>query len=134
MASAKLAKTTVNQSHRAIWMPNKVPPAPLNASLTTNTVVKAAPTSTTNITGFFATFTGLSLRNDSPMARRMISGSNKGRARTPRDMSGVDCCSLISGLGGSIRGAVTVDILAPYPRLTLKQLAIQHLEMFHDGT
>ena len=44
-------------------------------------MVSAAPTSTTNITGFFASVTGFSLTNDSLMARRTISGSNSGRAR-----------------------------------------------------
>ena len=75
----------------------------------TKTVVSAAPTSTTNITGFFATFLGLSLTNDSLVARFTISGSNSGRARTPLEMSAVASCSLISGLR-STGGAVTVDI------------------------
>jgi hypothetical protein len=46
-----------------------------------NIVVSAAPTSTTNITGFFISETGLSLMNDARTARLMISGSRSGRAR-----------------------------------------------------
>ena len=42
----------------------------------------AAPTSTTNMTGFFISVTGFSLTNDSSMARaRRSRGSNSGRAR-----------------------------------------------------
>ena len=44
-------------------------------------MVSAAPTSTTNITGFFSSVTGFSLTNDAAVARRTISGSNSGRAR-----------------------------------------------------
>jgi len=52
MASAKLANTTVNQSQIAIWREKPVPGIPVNRSRSSNTVVTAAPTSTTNITGF----------------------------------------------------------------------------------
>ena len=41
----------------------------------------AAPTSTTNITGFFIMVRGFSLRNESAMARLTMGGSNSGRAR-----------------------------------------------------
>src|ERR1019366_9008101 len=41
-------------------MPNRRPPAPMTTSLITYIVVNAAPTSTTNITGFFATILGFS--------------------------------------------------------------------------
>ena len=44
-------------------------------------MVSAAPTSTTNITGFFASVTGFSLTKDARIARPTISGSNNGRAR-----------------------------------------------------
>ncbi len=45
-------------------------------------MVIAAPTSTTNITGFFINVTGFSLMKESLVARRRIAGSNKGRACT----------------------------------------------------
>src|SRR5215468_9222402 len=104
-------------------MPNKSPPAPVTASLITNKVVSAAPTSTTNMTGFFATILGLSLTKDSFVARRRISGSKRGRARTPFEMS----CALsllISGLR-LCGGAVRVDIS--------KHLPVEHLEMLNYG-
>src|SRR6202011_1783209 len=82
MASAKFAKSTVNQSHIAICTPKPSPGAPVKASRTTKTVVKAAPTSTTNMTGFLTSVTGFSLTKDSFSARPAISGSNKGRARS----------------------------------------------------
>ena len=66
------------------------------------------------------------------MARFMISGSNSGRARTPREISDV-ASSLISGFGAT-GGAVTVDIYSSLSFATLKQFAIEHLEMLHDGT
>ena len=43
-------------------------------------VVSAAPTSVTNITGFFTMWTGLSFLKLSPIAGMTISGSNNGRA------------------------------------------------------
>src|SRR5215510_3755801 len=122
MASAKFANSTVNQSQGAIWMPNKSPPAPVTASLITNTVVKAAPTSTTNMTGFLATILGFSLTKDSFVARARISGSNRGRARTPLEMRAAPSV-LISGLC-SFGGATSVAIS--------KHLPVQHLEMFDD--
>src|SRR5262245_11403163 len=105
-------------------MPNRRPPAPVTASLITNTVVSAAPTSTTNITGFLATTLGLSLTKDSFVARRRISGSKSGRARTPLEMSCVPS-ALISGLR-FCGGAVRVDIL--------KHLPAEHVEMLNYGS
>src|SRR5215831_10238577 len=104
-------------------MPKRRPPAPVTASLMTNTVVRAAPTSTTNITGFFATALGLSFMNDSLVARLRISESKSERARTPLEMSpgpsgsgfGCFCCR---------GGTVTVDIS--------KHLSIQHLEILNN--
>ena len=61
MASAKLANSTVNQSQSAIWNENPRPAPPVNRSRMRNTVVSAAPTSTTNITGFFSSVTGIQL-------------------------------------------------------------------------
>jgi redox-sensitive bicupin YhaK (pirin superfamily) len=46
-------------------------------------VVMAAPTSTTNMTGFFIMVRGFSLTNESRMARFTMGGSNSGRAREP---------------------------------------------------
>src|SRR5262245_52778775 len=106
-------------------MPKRRPPAPVIASLMTNTVVKAAPTSTTNITGFFATAIGFSFVNDSLIARLRISGSKGERARTPLEMS---CAP--SGLISDFvclccrGGTVAVDIS--------KHLSIQHLEMLDN--
>src|SRR5450631_1234962 len=81
MASAKFAKSTVNQSQIAIcnWKP--IPGAPVNRSRTRNTVVSAAPISTTNMTGFLASVMGLSLAKEARLARLTISGSKSGRAR-----------------------------------------------------
>ena len=78
-------------------------------SRTTKTVVNAAPTSTTNITGFFISVTGFSLANEATVARRTISGSNNGRARTSffgssEVASAWDACT---GMGGSL---VVVDM------------------------
>src|SRR5690349_2663077 len=104
-------------------MPKRRPPTPVTASLITKTVVNAAPTSTTNITGFLATNRGLSFTNDSRIARLIISGSKRGRARIPLDRSCVPSC-LTSGLCS--RGAVRVGIL--------KHLSVQHLKMLNNRT
>src|SRR5262249_36193811 len=86
---------------------------------------KAAPTSTTNMTGFLATIRGFSLTNDSFVARRMISGSNKGRDRTPLEMSGVPSVSTsLMPTFGSCGGRVAVAILKHPP--------VQHLEMLNN--
>ena len=53
MASAKLANSTVNHSHSVIWKVKPAPAAPAARSRTASMVVISAPTSTTNITGFF---------------------------------------------------------------------------------
>src|SRR5262245_47375038 len=74
IASAKLAKSTVNQSHRVICSakPMGAPCAMLRMS---RIVVRTLPTSTTNITGFPIILIGFSLMNESISARRMIFGS-----------------------------------------------------------
>ena len=46
-----------------------MPAPPVNRSRTRNTVVIAAPASTTNITGFFINVTGFSFANDAAAAR-----------------------------------------------------------------
>src|SRR4051812_12859614 len=103
-------------------MPNRRPPAPVTMSFTTNTVVSAAPTSTTNITGFLAITRGSNLANDCLIALFRMSGSNKGRARAPFEMSSAPSV-VAPGLGGR-GGAVTVAIS--------KHLSTQHLEVLGD--
>ena len=61
MASAKLAKRTVNQSHKVICRPKPNCPACCRASQNQSMVVRSAPTSTTNITGFLTMVRGSSL-------------------------------------------------------------------------
>jgi hypothetical protein len=53
MASAKLANSTVNQSQSEIWKVKPATAGPLARSRTVRIVVMTAPTSTTNMTGFF---------------------------------------------------------------------------------
>src|SRR5215471_1875346 len=103
-------------------MPNSNPPAPTTASLITKIVVNAAPTSTTNITGFFATCLGFSLKNDSFVARLTISGSKRGLVRAPFEISSVP--SVLASILGSRGGAVRVAIS--------KYLSVQHLKMLND--
>ena len=110
MASAKLANSTVNHSQSAIWIPNFRPAAPVNMSRTRNTVVSSAPTSTTNITGFFASVTGFSFTNDAWIARLTISGSNSGRDRASflgRSEVGSSCRGALGVVCGVV---VTVDM------------------------
>ena len=77
MASAKLAKSTVNHNQMEICSTNVASECRVK---TRSKVVTAAPTSVTNITGFFHMWTGLSLRKLSKIAGTTISRSNKGRA------------------------------------------------------
>ena len=73
MASAKLAKSTVNQSQRVIWRLK----AKLCFSRSRSRVVTTLPTSTTNMTGFFIMVRGSSLTRASTSARRIIFASHK---------------------------------------------------------
>jgi hypothetical protein len=114
MASAKFAKSTVNHSHAAIWnsKPKSFPDS--NSVRTIRAAVSTAPTSTTNMTGFFARVIGFSLTNESTIARRTIGGSNKGRARFPRDKpidveSPPDCTGWVSTFGSC--KAIAMDLL-----------------------
>ncbi len=75
MASAKLAKSTVNHSQTAIWPVN----ARLSCEAKISTVVTSAPTSVTNITGLRTMVTGLSFLKASPTAGTMILGSKMER-------------------------------------------------------
>ncbi|MEY9166564.1 hypothetical protein ABIE78_004683 [Sinorhizobium fredii] len=104
-ASAKLAKSTVNQSQTTIWNEKPMFPPPVIRSRRSRTVVKAETTATTNITGFRASASGLSFRKASPMAgMRMrasmmlvdldwLIGDSSWMFRTHRDRSG--CCEQI---------------------------------------
>ena len=64
-ASAKLAKSTVNQSQIASCVTNSRSP---DSAVKIPTVVRAAPTMVTNMTGFFTISRGFSFLNASPMA------------------------------------------------------------------
>src|SRR6516162_611914 len=75
-ASAKLAKSTVNQSHRMIWKVKARFSPPVARSRTKMTLVSAATTSTTNITGLLTIRRGSSLRKDEPIAGITIFGSS----------------------------------------------------------
>src|ERR1039458_7477593 len=67
-ASAKLANSTVNHSHKVICKLNLKAAPPRN----NNTVVITLPTSTTNITGLPIMWRGSSFRKESTIARRTI--------------------------------------------------------------
>jgi len=58
MASAKFANRTVNHNHKVICRPKPNCPACRIVSFTSSSDVSAAPTSTTNITGFFTIVRG----------------------------------------------------------------------------
>ena len=77
MASAKLAKRTVNQSQTAIWRPKPIGSPGDRTS--DPIVVSKAPTSVTKMTGFFSRWTGLSLRTESAAARPKRAGSRSER-------------------------------------------------------
>ncbi len=76
MASAKLAKSSVNQSQSAIWTLKRTS-LPRATSRTSSRLTRIAPTSTTNMTGLRAWTRGSSLRNESPMAARTIARSKR---------------------------------------------------------
>src|ERR1700758_1372368 len=75
-ASAKLANSTVNHSQRMIWRVKPRCSPPVTRSRRKITVVKAATTSTTNITGFFSISRGCSLVKDAAIAGLRIFGSS----------------------------------------------------------
>ena len=75
IASAKLAKSTVNQSQNATCPVKSGSPVPLASSWTKTIVVMRLPTSTMNITGFLIWTRGSSLTNESAIACRTICGS-----------------------------------------------------------
>src|SRR5712692_7128322 len=85
IASAKLAKTTVNHnqtvtaSTKIVWAVNvprvMLPLGWVKSRRTNSTVVTTAPTSHTNMTGFLTCTRGSSFLNDAGIAARMILGS-----------------------------------------------------------
>ena len=81
-ASARLAKTTVNQSHKLTESVNQ-PGAACGGwamrSRSQSSVVRTLPTSTTNITGFLATSRGSSFRRLERAACRRRAGSRSER-------------------------------------------------------
>jgi hypothetical protein len=77
IASAKLAKSRVNQSQAAIARPK---PPSLARSRSPMMVAATLPTRTVNITGLRICRRGSSFRTESQRARRTIGGSNSGRA------------------------------------------------------
>src|SRR3954468_2352285 len=102
-ASAKLAKITVNQSQMETASVNQrgaAPGAGARTSRSQTAVVRTLPISTTNMTGFFATRTGESLRKLSTIAEPRIDLSKRDR-----------CCALgaISEKPSSARGEVLRD-------------------------
>src|SRR5882757_8093924 len=75
-ASAKLANSTVNHSHRMIWNVNAKLAPPVTTSRMKITVVNAATISTTNITGFLIISRGSSLTKADMIAGIRIFGSS----------------------------------------------------------
>src|SRR5215471_6536731 len=118
MASAKFANSTVNHSHSVICSVNPARAAPVAKSRSARIVVISAPTSTTNMTGFFIMVRGLSFAKESRMARFTIGGSNSGRARAP--FFG----TIEAGSTGADAPTAT-GILAPQPSLV-------HQEVLHN--
>src|SRR5712692_4738223 len=90
IASAKLAKTTVNHNQAATastkivsatsWSCVNVLVGVVNSRRTNSMVVTTLPTSTTNITGFLTCTRGSSFLKESGIARRMIVGSKMERS------------------------------------------------------
>ena len=85
-ASAKFANKTVNHSQTVIWPENSavipiILPGPMTRSRRKKIVVSTDTISTQNITGFFASVRGLSLRNAAPIA-----GTSSARSRS------LSCC------------------------------------------
>ena len=76
MASAKLAKRTVNQSQMEIWTVKAFGSVETKISA----VVTAAPTMVTNMTGFLIITAGFSFLTESPRAGITMEGSKRERA------------------------------------------------------
>ena len=87
-ASAKFANSTVTHSHTTIWNVKPRFSPPVARSRRKITVVRAATTSTTNMTGFLIRTRGSSLAKAEPIAGMTIFGSVK--ADTGIRLRGVD--------------------------------------------
>ncbi len=77
-----------------------------------NSSTSAAPTSTTKMTGFFISVTGFSFSTESLSARRRISGSNSGRARTSFFGIRLDSSTGDGAIGAGGGGRVAVVAMA----------------------
>jgi hypothetical protein len=87
IASAKLAKSTVNHSQAATRPPKTLVAAGTRPrSRTNSTLVQTEPISTTNMMGLWASIRGSSLRNESTAARRRIARSKSGVGAAPRPL------------------------------------------------
>src|SRR5712692_923474 len=130
MASAKLAKTTVNHSQMATastkkisklrWVRSSAAVGWAKSRRTNSTVVTTLPTSTTNITGFLTCTRGSSFLNDSGMAARMMLGSQIERSPLRR----VFHCLTSSPSVGSSGCILSVCMLA--------HLSCMHKQLFDD--
>ncbi len=87
IASARLAKTTVNHSQMdtASAKPALVSTCPVKTAWAQSSVVKKLPTSTTNITGFLTMRRGSSFLNASTMAPATMARSKSGRGAGSSD-------------------------------------------------
>src|SRR5271157_4991045 len=84
------------------------------------------------MTGFFATSRGSSFTKDSFVARLRISGSNRGRARTPLEISVGPSCL---GAGFRSGGDAVADAISSSSFLRRsEEFSVQHLEMLDDRT
>src|SRR5262245_9504273 len=137
IASANVAKRTVNQSQRSICSSKLMLPMPLITSRIRNSSTSAAPTSTTKMTGFFISVTGFSLRTESLSARRRISGSSSGRARTSFFGIKLDSSTgdgLIGGGDGGCIVAVAMAVSTPERKRHnhREELVLVHQEVLDD--
>src|SRR5579864_240752 len=119
MASAKFAKSTVNQSQSVICRLKINAAPPLNSS----TVVITLPISTTNMTGLPIILRGFNLTNESTIARRTIFHSQTAFLRR---LSG-DWPSLTDGICGGVFISVVVAIATP-----LESFARGHQQVFKN--
>src|SRR5579883_959196 len=127
MASAKLAKSTVNQSQMVTASTNQVSlPAPLMSRRANSMLVMALPTSTTNITGFLSCQRGSSFLKESSRARRKIAGSKIELPLLPRVFHCFtsSSCSGEEGSTCEFRSVSNCVILERPPRL--------HQQVFHN--
>jgi hypothetical protein len=76
-ASAKVAKSTVNQSHMAIWPEKAASPLPTARSRRKNSVTSAATTSVTKMTGLRIRWRGSSFTKACLVAGIRMAGSKR---------------------------------------------------------